>query len=216
MIPRKAAGLREPKMIALPRLYAVADQTFGDPVQIATALFEGGAQLVQIRDKAATAQTLLREVEEVLKAAPPGVRLIVNDRSDVARISGAAGVHLGQHDLAPTLARSTLVSGQIVGRSTHNLSQAMEADRDAVDYIAVGPIFSTSTKLNPDPVVGLDSLREICYKVRKPVVAIGGITLETAHDVLACGATSVAVIGDVLKHGNVANRTRVWMNHLEP
>jgi thiamine-phosphate pyrophosphorylase len=202
-------------MIALPRLYAVADQTFGDPVQLAQALFDGGAQLVQIRDKAATAEKLLWEVEEALKAAPAGVRLIVNDRSDVARLARAAGVHLGQHDLAPELARSTLEAGQIVGRSTHNLSQALEADRDAVDYIAVGPIFSTTTKRNPDPVVGIDSLREICYKVRKPVVAIGGITLETAHDVLACGATSVAVIGDLLRHGNVAARTRVWMNHID-
>jgi thiamine-phosphate pyrophosphorylase len=203
-------------MIALPRLYAVADKTFGDPVQLAKALFEGGAQLVQIRDKAATANELLREVEEALKISPPGSRLIVNDRSDVARIAGAAGVHLGQQDLAPSLARRALKTGQIVGRSTHNLYQAMEADRDVVDYIAVGPIFPTTTKQNPEPVLGLDSLREICYKVKKPVVAIGGITLETAHDVLACGASSVAVIGDLLKDGNVAARTRVWMNHLEP
>ena len=202
-------------MIALPRLYAVADQTFGDPVQLAKELFDGGARLVQIRDKTATPEKLLWEVAEAMKAAPPGVPLIVNDRSDVARLAGAAGVHLGQHDLAPALARRTLEAGQIVGRSTHNLAQAMEADRDAVDYIAVWPIFSTTTKRNPDPVVGLDSLREICYKVRKPVVAIGGITLETAHDVLVCGATSVAVIGDLLKHGNVADRTRMWIKHLE-
>src|SRR5947207_3093345 len=129
-------------MIALPRLYAVADQTFGDPVQLAKALFSGGAQLVQIRDKTATAQTLFSEVEESLKSAPPGVRIIVNDRPDVARIAGAAGVHLGQQDLAPALARRTLAPGQIVGLSTHSLSQAMEADKDPVDYIAVGPIFA--------------------------------------------------------------------------
>jgi len=202
-------------MIALPRLYAVADQTFGAPVALAAALFSGGAQLVQIRDKTATAQRLLAEVEEALKAAPPGARLIVNDRSDVARISGAAGVHLGQHDLSPVLARRTLAPGQIVGYSTHSLSQAMEADKELLDYIAVGPIFATTTKMYPDPVVGLDLLREICSKVTRPVVAIGGITLETAGDVLACGATSVAVIGDLLKHGSVAARTREWINHLE-
>jgi len=202
-------------MIVMPRLYAVADQTFGDPVQLAKALFSGGVQLVQIRDKMATAQTLLAEVEEALKAAPPGVRIIVNDRSDVARIAGAAGVHLGQGDLAPAFARRALASGQIVGYSTHSLSQALDADKEPVDYIAVGPIFATTTKVNPDPVIGLDRLREICSKVTKPVVAIGGITLETARDVLSCGATSVAVIGDLLKHGNVAARTRQWMDHLE-
>src|SRR5688572_16934015 len=99
-------------MIRLPRLYAVADQTFGDPIALARALFSGGAQLVQIRDKMATAQTLLVEVEEALKAAPPGTHLIVNDRSDVARLAGAAGVHLGQDDLPPALARRTLAPGQ--------------------------------------------------------------------------------------------------------
>lgn len=202
-------------MIALPRFYAIADRTFGDPVALAKGLFAGGAQLAQIRDKTATAQALLREVEEALAIAPLGAQVIVNDRSDVARIAGAAGVHLGQQDLAPALARSSLSTGQIVGRSTHNLAQALEADGEAVDYIAVGPIFQTTTKRNPDPVVGLDSLREICSSVRKPVVAIGGITLETARDVLACGATSVAVIGDVLKHDNIAARTRIWINHLE-
>jgi len=202
-------------MIALPRLYAVADQTFGNPVQLARELFLGGARLVQIRDKTATAQALLLEVEETLTAAPPGSRIIVNDRSDVARIAGAAGVHLGQQDLAPALARKTLAPGQIAGYSTHNLSQAMEADKEPVDYIAVGPVFLTTTKVKPDPVVGLEQLREICSSVRKPVVAIGGITIETARDVLACGATSVAVIGDLLKYGNVAARTREWIKHLE-
>ncbi len=202
-------------MIGLPRLYAVADQTFGDPVQLAKALFRGGVRLVQIRDKAAAAQTLLAEVEATLRAAPPGARVIVNDRSDVARLAGVAGVHLGQLDLAPALARVTLDAGQIIGYSTHNLSQALDADNEPVDYIAVGPIFATTTKRNPDPVVGLDNLREICARVRKPVVAIGGITLETARDVLACGATSIAAIGDILKHGNVAARAREWVEHLE-
>ena len=199
----------------MPRLYAVADRAFGDPVQLAKMLFMGGAQLVQVRDKAATANFLLAEVEQVLKLAPRGVRVIVNDRSDVARIAGAGGVHLGQQDLPPALVRKTLAAGQIVGYSTHNLSQAVAADNEPVDYIAVGPVFPTTTKTNPDPVVGLDSLREICARVRKPVVAIGGITLETASDVLACGAASLAVIGDLLRYGDVAARTREWIDRLE-
>ena len=202
-------------MIALPRLYAVADKTFGDPVELAKALFDGGAQVVQIRDKTASVQALLNAVEAAMKAAPPGVRIIVNDRPDVARLADAAGVHLGKQDLDPSLARITLSAGQILGRSTHDLSQAVEADKAAVDYVAIGPVFATATKANPEPVVGLDRLREICYNVNKPVVAIGGITLETARAVLACGAQSVAVIGDLLRHGNVAARTRVWIDHLE-
>jgi thiamine-phosphate pyrophosphorylase len=201
-------------MIPLPRLYAVADQTFGNPVQLAGALFGGGAQVVQVRNKTAKAQTLLAEVEAVLRAAPAGTQVIVNDRSDVARLAGAAGVHLGQQDLTPTLARTTLTQDQIVGYSTHNLEQALRADGEPVNYIAVGPIFATSTKLNPDPVVGLDRLREICSQVHKPVVAIGGITLENARDVLDCGAASVAVIGDILRHGDVTARTREWVRRV--
>ena len=201
-------------MIPLPRLYTVADRTFGDPVRLANALFRGGATLVQIRDKSANAQVLLTEVEEILRTAPAGTQVIVNDRSDVARLARAGGVHLGQQDLRPALARKTLEKSQIVGYSTHNLDQAVQADSEAVDYIAVGPIFATSTKLNPDPVVGLERLREICSKVSKPVVAIGGITLETSRDVLACGAASVAVIGDILRHDDVATRTREWVRHV--
>jgi thiamine-phosphate pyrophosphorylase len=201
-------------MIPLPRLYTVADRTFGDPVQLANALFRGGATLVQIRDKTASAQLLLAEVEEVVRTAPAGAKVIVNDRSDVARLAGALGVHLGQQDLTPELARKTLDKSQIVGYSTHNLAQALQADAEPLDYIAVGPIFATSTKLNPDPVVGLERLREICSRVSKPVVAIGGITLETARDVLACGAASVAVIGDILRHDDVVARTREWVHHV--
>jgi thiamine-phosphate pyrophosphorylase len=201
-------------MISLPRLYAVADRTFGDPVELAEALFRGGARLVQIRDKSANVQVLLAEVEEILRTAPAGTNLIVNDRSDVARLARAGGVHLGQQDLAPALARKTLAKSQIVGYSTHNLAQAVQADAESVDYIAVGPIFTTSTKLNPDPIVGVDRLREICSKVSKPVVAIGGITLETARDVLDCGAASVAVIGDILRHDDVVARTREWVRQV--
>jgi thiamine-phosphate pyrophosphorylase len=202
-------------MIALPRLYAVADRTFGDPLQLAKDLVNGGAQLVQIRDKAATAAQLLEEVEETLKQAGSSVRVLVNDRADIARLADAAGVHLGQGDLAPIQARKVLGATALIGYSTHNLAQALEADGQPVDYIAVGPIFATTTKMNPDPVVGLDRLREICSRVSKPVVAIGGITLATAREVLSCGATSVAVIGDILRSGDVEARTREWVRQLE-
>ena len=175
-------------MIRLSRLYAVADATFGDPVEIARELFDGGARLGQ---------------------------LVVNDRADIARIAGTAGVHLGQEDLPPSLAKQILADGQGVGYSTHNIQQALDADNAPVDYIAVGPVFSTSTKKDADPVLGLERLTEICSQVRKPVVAIGGITLESAHEVLECGAASVAVISDLLRHGNIRDRTCEWVRHLE-
>jgi thiamine-phosphate pyrophosphorylase len=203
-------------MISLPRLYAVADGAFGDPVRLATDLFDGGASLVQIRHKGASSRILIQEVDEVLKIRPRHARIVVNDRADVARLTGAFGVHLGQEDLSPSLARTVLAEGQVIGYSTHNLLQAMEAERAPVDYIAVGPIFATSTKENAAPVLGLERLREICTHIHKPVVAIGGITLDSARDVLDCGAASVAVIGDLLKHGNVVERTRTWVCRLEP
>jgi thiamine-phosphate pyrophosphorylase len=203
-------------MMELPRLYAVADGAFGDPVRLAMDLMDGGASLVQIRHKAASSRTLTHEVDEVLKAGRRHVRIVVNDRPDVARLAGAFGVHLGQEDLLPSLARTVLAEDQVIGYSTHNVSQALEAERSPVDYIAVGPIFATSTKKNPEPVVGLERLREICSRVHKPIVAIGGITLDSAQDVLDCGAASVAVIGDLLKHGNVAERTQTWLRRLEP
>jgi thiamine-phosphate pyrophosphorylase len=202
-------------MTALPRLYAVADRTFGDPLKLAKELVDGGARLVQVRDKTATAAAMLEQVEAVLRYAGPDVGIVVNDRADVARLAGAAGVHLGQGDLAPSDARKVLGPSQLIGYSTHNLSQALEADSQPVDYIAVGPVFATTTKVNPDPVVGLDRLREICSRVRKPVVAIGGITLATARQVLSCGASSVAVIGDILRSDDVEAHTREWVRHLE-
>jgi thiamine-phosphate pyrophosphorylase len=202
-------------MIRLPRLYAVADATFGDPIQLARSLFDGGARLVQIRDKSATAATLLHQVEAVLRFAPADAQVIVNDRADVARLSGAAGVHLGQEDLAPQRARRVLAPEQGMGFSTHNLDQALDAESAPVDYVAVGPVFATSTKGNTAPVLGLERLREICSQMRKPVVAIGGINLERAHAVLDCGAAAVAVIRDVLGHRIVEERTREWIRHLE-
>jgi thiamine-phosphate pyrophosphorylase len=193
----------------------VADGAFGDPVSLAMELFRGGANLVQIRHKTASSRMLIHEVDEVLKNAPRDARVIVNDRPDVARLTGASGVHLGQEDLPPFLARMVLAEGQLVGYSTHDLSQAREAEDAPVDYVAVGPVFATTTKENASPVLGLERLQEICSRVQKPVVAIGGITLDSAKDVLACGASSVAVIGDLLRYGNIADRTRVWVRCLE-
>jgi thiamine-phosphate pyrophosphorylase len=192
------------------RLYAIADASFGDCVRLAEALFAGGARLVQVRNKKAGAREFLSQVERILLFAPSDGRVVVNDRVDVALLAGAAGVHLGQTDLPPAAARQILGPGRIIGFSTHNFEQAVEADSLPVDYIAVGPVFETSTKDNPDPVVGVEKLAIICRAVKKPVVAIGGITLDNAKAALGAGAASVAVIRDLLAHEDVAQRTRMF------
>lgn len=194
-------------MSEFPRLYAIADASFGDSVELARALFDGGARLVQVRNKAAGARDFLASVEQILAIASGGSQVLVNDRVDIAAIAGAAGVHLGQEDLPVDAARRMLGPGRLVGFSTHNFGQAVEADALEVDYIAVGPIFQTSTKQNPDPVVGIAELGRICRAVRKPVVAIGGITIETVGPVIAAGAASVAVIRDLLAAPDIAART---------
>ena len=201
-------------MTSLRRLYAISDASFGDPVSLAQALFDGGARLVQVRNKKASARELFNQVESILKRAPADASVIVNDRVDVARITGAAGVHLGQSDIGVVEARRILGPDQIIGFSTHNLEQALAASKLPADYIAVGPIFPTSTKLDAEPVVGLEKLATICKAVQKPVVAIGGIRLENAAEVLAAGPHSIAVVSDLLSAADIQARVREWINQL--
>jgi len=196
--------------MTLPRLYAIADASFGDPVELAARLFEGGARLLQVRNKAAGAGEFLCQVESVLRHAPPDARVLVNDRADIALLARAHGVHLGQDDLPAVHARSILGAGALIGVSTHNLEQALAADLLEIDYIAAGPVFATSSKENPDPVLGVEGLRRICDAVRKPVVAIGGITLARSAEVYAAGAASIAVIADLLRAEDICARTRQW------
>jgi thiamine-phosphate pyrophosphorylase len=144
-----------------------------------------------------------------------GCRLIVNDRADVARAADADGVHLGQEDLPVERARCVLAPGQWIGCSTHSPGQVVEADRSSADYIAFGPVFPTTGKENPDPVVGLEGLRQARRLTAKPLVAIGGITLRNAQEVLAAGADSLAVIGDLLKAPDVQERAREFLSVLE-
>ena len=201
-------------MNSLPRLYAIADASFDDPVRLARDLFVGGATLVQVRNKTAPARVLLDQVDRILATAPDGTFVIVNDRADVAWISGAAGVHLGQADLPAPETRKILGVGSLIGVSTHNLDQALQADQLPVDYLALGPVYPTTSKVNPDPVIGVAGLAEICRSVRKPVVAIGGITLENAAEVFHAGVHSVAVIRDLLAAPNISARMRRWIDFI--
>jgi thiamine-phosphate pyrophosphorylase len=201
-------------MKPLPRLYTIADGSFGDPVRLAKDLFDGGARLVQVRNKKGSTRELLDQVDRILSFTPDDATVIVNDRADVALIAGAGGVHLGQADLPPAKARQILGPDSVIGISTHNFSQGVEAARLPVDYIAVGPIFLTTTKENPDPVIGLDTLATICTAVSKPIVAIGGIKLDDVVEVLQAGANAIAVIRDILDAPDIAARVRRWIEVL--
>ena len=163
-------------------------------------LSEGGARLIQLRDKQLAPREFYREAEAALRVARShGVRIIINDRADIALTLRADGVHLGQDDLPPAAARRLLGPDAVIGFSTHNTAQAQAAANMPIDYIAVGPIFDTTSKGNPDPVVGLDGLRRIREIVGTiPLVAIGGITAENAPEVISAGADAVAVISALL------------------
>jgi thiamine-phosphate pyrophosphorylase len=197
-----------------PTLYAILDPSL---LAVPSAQFAGmvavaGVQLIQLRDKNSRAAKLYADaIELVASLAPRGVRLIVNDRPDIAAMAGAAGVHVGQQDLPVSEARRICGAPCWVGVSTHNLEQLRDADATSADYIAVGPIFPTSTKENPDPVVGIDFLRAARRLTRKPLVAIGGITIESAADVFRAGADSVAVIRDLLAARDPAGRASEYL-----
>jgi len=188
-------------LFPLPCIYPITDRqlsSLSHSEQVA-ALSEGGARLIQLRDKSAASGEFYREAAAALALGRRlGVRIIINDRVDIALALGAAGVHLGQNDMPPDAARKLLGEEAIIGLSTHNLEQALAAAEKPVDYIGIGPIFPTSSKEKSDPIVGLEGLRRVRQRVEMPIVAIGGITLANAREVFDAGANSVAVISAVL------------------
>jgi len=204
---------------SIPRLYAIIDPARAggrSPAAAARELISAGVRLIQFRDKQASSRQLYEicaELKELFHDS--GCSLIVNDRADVARATFAEGVHLGQTDLPVEMARRVLATGQWIGCSTHSLDQVREADRSTADYLAFGPIFPTASKENPDPVVGLQGLREARGATGKPLVAIGGITLQNAGEVLAAGADSLAVIGELLNARDLEERARQFLSVVE-
>jgi len=202
----------------IPHLYAIIDaaQTgTQSPVLIAEELLEAGVRLIQYRDKTGTSRGLFEASQQIAaRARDANAIFIVNDRADVARASGAGGVHLGQEDLPVELARRVLHPGQWAGISTHNLFQIEQAESSSADYVAFGPIFATASKERPDPVVGLEGLRQARELTRKPLVAIGGITLANALAVIEAGADSVAVIHDLLAAEDIGARAQEFLRLL--
>jgi thiamine-phosphate pyrophosphorylase len=203
--------------LVLPRLYVILDATLlnNSPHHCAQELAVAGVRFLQYRDKSASARDLLGTSRELVSALKSHrASLIVNDRPDIAVLAGAAGVHVGQEDLDPEQARAVLGEEMWIGASTHNLEQFRWAAATSADYIAVGPIFATTSKANPDPVVGLELLRQVRRLTEKPIVAIGGITLDRAASVIEAGANSVAVIRDVVCAANPGEQARRFLDIL--
>jgi len=183
--------------------------------ECAQELVDAGVRLLQYRNKKASARELF-ECSKLLSSLliPQGVIFVVNDRADVAWGAGASGVHVGQEDLEAEAARSVIGQRKLLGVSTHTLDQFERATASSADYIAVGPVFSTSTKANPDPVVGIELIRRVRVLTDKPIVAIGGITLERAGEVIQAGADSVAVVSNILLAPNPGQRARNYIDVL--
>jgi thiamine-phosphate pyrophosphorylase len=176
---------------------------------VVAAMVRGGARVLQVRAKAAAdAAFLALAVEAVAAARPEGCLVLVNDRPDVALLAAADGVHLGQDDLPPRDARTVLGRGALVGLSTHAAAQVEAAAAEPVDYVAIGPIFPTLTKSDPEPLIGLDGVRAARARTRLPLVAIGGITADNAASVIEAGADGVAVVSAVLAEEDVAAAVR--------
>lgn len=204
--------------LVLPRLYVILDAALitSPERDCAASLADAGVRLLQYRNKSASARQYLefsRGLANLLSLR--NVIFFVNDRADVAFLSGASGVHVGQHDLDVEQARRVAGPDKLVGVSTHSLEQFERAAASSADYIAVGPIFSTSSKANPDPVVGLDLLRKVRPLSEKPIVAIGGITLERGAAAIEAGADSVAVISGILSAPDPGQRARQYIKTLE-
>jgi thiamine-phosphate pyrophosphorylase len=192
----------------LPRLYPILDAgCFPDAdVMFAAAeeLAEGSITLLQYRNKHGSARQMLEQARELKRLVGERVRLIMNDRADLCVAADFDGLHVGQDDLSPESTRRIIGAGsaghaRLLGVSTHNPEQLALADKTSADYLAIGPVFATSSKANPDPVVGLEGVRRARQLTRKPLVAIGGITRANARSVIEAGADSVAVISDLIR-----------------
>jgi thiamine-phosphate pyrophosphorylase len=186
----------------LPRLYAIVDplDTGRDPVTLATALLAGGARLVQLRLKDATPRDVLAAAVAVRRLTrEAGALFVVNDRPDIARAVGADGVHLGQEDLPVAATRRVVGPDCLIGVSTHDLEEARAAAAAGADYLGVGPVFATASKVRALAPRGLDLLRAVRASVDRPLVAIGGITPATAPSALGAGADAVAMIAALVR-----------------
>ncbi len=202
-----------------PRLYAILDidvvaRRHMAPLDVLDVWLDAGIELVQLRAKTMAAGPMLTLADEMsARCRRRGARFIVNDRADVAQMCGADGVHVGQGDLRPDRLRGMLPEPALIGLSTHDERQVADACAQPISYLAIGPVFATVSKERPDPIVGLAGVRMAAAAASPraiPLVAIGGISIAQAPAVLAAGASSVAVISDLLV-GDIAERARDFL-----
>ena len=204
----------------LPRIYPLTDVPLSriSHAEQVKLLSLGGASLIQLREKRMPPREFYEQAKKAVAVALScGVQLLINDRIDVALAVGAAGVHLGQDDMPPEAARKLLGPNGVIGYSTHNIQQAIAATKLPIDYVAIGPIFATTTKSDTAPVLGLDGLRTVRRAIGTfPLVAIGGITHGNASKVIEAGADSVAVISALLSNSHgIREATRSLLQDLQ-
>src|SRR4051794_1449413 len=189
-------------MISLPRLYAIVDaSSFPETEKLlhfCEELVAGGVTLLQYRNKSGNARRMLDHARQLKRSVGDSVKLIMNDRADLAVAAGFDGVHVGQDDLSPAGVRRVIGEELWLGVSTHNPEQLSAAENTSATYLAIGPVFATSSKEHPDPVIGLEGVRLARSLTHKPHVAIGGITRANCRSVIDAGADSVAVIADLI------------------
>src|SRR5437763_12412848 len=190
-------------MFSLPRIYAIVDSGFhpelNELVSFCEELRAAGCELMQYRNKDSNARQALDQATNLRQRLGASVKLIMNDRADLCLAAQFGGVHVGQDDLLPESARRVIGPERWLGVSTHNPEQVAEADRTSAGYIAIGPVFATASKSNPDPVIGLAGVRRARDLTRKPLVAIGGINRQNCLSVIEAGADSIAVISDLVR-----------------
>ena len=200
-------------MVWLPRLYPILDTSYFATtdalLEAAAQLLSAGVQILQYRNKSGDAARMLIEARELrqrvlFSESGEAVKLILNDRADLCLAADFEGVHVGQDDLSPESARQIVGPDRWLGVSTHNPAQVTQADQTSANYLAIGPVFGTASKDKPDPVVGLDGVRQARRLTKKPLVAIGGISRASCLSVLEAGADSVAVISDLVKEPRAA------------
>ena len=201
--------------VKLPCIYPISSHPYvnhSGHFSLIREFLQGGARLVQVREKFMTDNHLLKSLRPIVQECHRfGARLVVNDRANVALEAGADGVHLGQNDIDPHEARSLLGTDALIGLSTHNWRQFKHACREsALDYVSLGPVFATTSKQHPDPVLGLESFQKLAGRSQLPVVAIGGIRLIWAREIWSAGATSLAVISDVCASDGPSNQVRKY------
>ena len=200
-VRRNDAAISKPILSPFPRVYPILDTTRAEAADLdieilARALSESTAiRIVQYRHKGRFTRERFAEAQRVAKILRKGkVCFVVNDRADIAMALGADGVHVGQRDLPPSVVRKIIGNDMLLGYSTHNAAQLEDGECRWADYLAIGPVFATASKRNPDPVVGLDGLSVARALTSKPLVAIGGVALENARELFSTGADSVAMI----------------------